>query len=97
MQKGNDEMRQLANNIADYVWEKHIKPKMARAVRFYRAKVTSQFSNGEIGVTTPLSGTIFLPCVGSAQSLSVGQQCIVFEFGSSSNAIVIGDASLSNL
>lgn len=97
MPNENEEMLKLANNLGEYIWAKCIKPRMENAVTFYRAKVTSAASSGKMGVTQPFSDEIQLPYVGSAATLTVGQQCVVVQFGSASNAVVLGDATLSNL
>lgn len=97
MPNENEEMLNLANNLGEYIWAKHIKPRMENAVTFYRAKVTSAASNGKMSVQQPYSDAIRLPYVGSAANLKVGQQCVVVQFGSASNAVVLGDATLSNL
>ena len=95
--KNNEELLQFADNLGRYILEKHIRPMLARTVSFYRAKVTSAAANGKMGIKTPYSDEIFLPYVSSAARLTVGTQCVVLEFGSSSNAFILGDAKLTNL
>lgn len=97
MPNENEEMLKFANNLGEYIWAKCIKPRMENAVTFYRAKVTTAARSGKMGVTQPFSDEIQLPYVGSAANLTVGQQCVVVQFGSASNAVVLGDATLSNL
>jgi hypothetical protein len=49
-------------------------------------------------VQRPFDSTIYdLPYVNSASGLAAGDNCMVFVFGSMSNAIVVGDGRLSNL
>ena len=91
-------MKALADNIGKYVLEKHVRPAMKSAVRYYRAEVVSTASGGKIGVKRPFDSTILsLPYVSSAAGLSVGDQCVVLVFGSTVNSVIIGNGSLSNL
>lgn len=91
-------MKELADNIGRYVLEKFVKPRMQSSVSYFIGKVTSAPSGGSIGVTRPFDATQYsLPYVSSASGLSVGDNCMVFVFGSTSNAIVVGDGRLNNL
>lgn len=93
----NEELLQFADNLGRYISEKYVKPMLSRTLTFYRAKVTTAAANGIIGIKAPYSDEIFLPYVPGAAGLTVGTQCVVLEFGASSNAIILGDAKLSNL
>lgn len=98
MKNQNECMCEFADNLADYIWKKHIAPKMAKNLQFYRAVVTNAASGGKIKVQRPFDSQIVaLPYVGSAAGLIAGNQCIVLVLGSQSNSIVIGDGTLSNL
>jgi len=92
------EMKELADNIGRYVTERFLKPKLASSVSFFIGKVQTAPSAGVVVVQRPFDSTSYsLPYVSSASSLSVGDKCMVFVFGSMSNAIVMGDGRLSNL
>lgn len=91
-----DEMKALADALWAYI-EPKIEKKLRDCVRFYRATITTAAANGVMGVTAPYGTEVFLPYVGSASGLAVNSQCVVAEFGSASNAVVIGDGMISNL
>lgn len=93
----NDKIIAIADNLADYIWEKRIKPALGSYVSFYRAEVTAAAENGKIKIQRPFSAPFLLPYAGSAGGLKVGEQCLVLEFGSSSNAVIVGKVDLSNL
>lgn len=87
----------FADKIGQYIMEKYIKPYLAGYVRFYRATVTAAAADGKITVQRPYDNPIALPYVGSAAGLAVGQQCVVLQFGSASNGVILGDGQLTNL
>ena len=92
------EMKELADNIGRYVAERFLKQKLASSVSFFIAKVVTAPSAGAVVVQRPFDSTTYsLPYVSSASSLAVGDNCMVFVFGSMSNAIVMGDGRLGNL
>lgn len=94
----NDQIKIIADQLAEYMWEKHFMPKITTMLRFFRAEVVKSASNGKIQIKKPLDDTILsLPYVGSAAALSAGSQCTVLVLGSYSNSIIIGDGTLSNL
>lgn len=90
-------IKTMADQMADYMWQKHFAPRLNNVVRYYRAEVTEAASNGKIGIKQPYeTGTTYLPYVTSASGLTVGEQCTVLVFGGQSNAMVIGDGTLTN-
>lgn len=92
------EMKELADNIGRYVTEKFLRPKLASSVSYFIGRVKTAPNAGVIGVERPFdSADYHLPYVSSAAGLSVGDNCMVFVFGSMSNAIVMGDGKVSNL
>ena len=92
------ELKEFADNIGRYVTEKFLKPKLANTVSYFIARVVTAPSAGVVVVQRPFdTATLSLPYVSSASSLSVGDNCMVFVFGSMSNAIVMGDGKVSNL
>ena len=98
MHSENENIRELAYNL----WNNFIKPRVKKMqndnVRFFKAKVVTAASNGKITVQKPFdTGTMQLPYVTSAANLTVGSQCIVLVLGDYSNAIVLGNGTLSNL
>ena len=94
----NEEMLTFADELADYMWSKHFAPKLTNNVRFYRAEVTEAASDGKIGIIRPFeTDTTYLPYVTSAAGLAVGEQCVVLILGGGSNAIILGDGTLTNL
>lgn len=97
MGMGNNQIREMADALWEYTLNKHLKAYLSDSVCYYRATVTTAPSNGVIGVTRPYEDEIFLPYAGSASEMDVNDQCIVFVFGDTSNAIVLGDGTLSNL
>lgn len=91
-------MKQFADNVGKYIYDKFVAPKMANKVSYYRAEVTATASGGKITIRKPFDSTSYaLPYVSSAAGLAVGDQCIVIVLGSASNAIILGDGRLSNL
>lgn len=96
-QSNNESMQVLADQMADYMWNKHYGQKMSGVVRFYRAEVKEAANNGKIGIARPYeTTTTYLPYVTSASGLAVGEQCVVLVFGSDSNAFIVGDGKLTN-
>lgn len=95
MGMGNNQIREMADALWEYTLNKHLKSYLSDSVCYYRATVTTAPAGGSIGVTRPYEDEIFLPYAGSAEDLAVNDQCIVFVFGDTSNAIVIGDGTLS--
>ena len=92
------EMKELADNIGRYVMEKFLRPRLANSVSYFIGKVKTAPSGGVVVVKRPFDSTDYtLPYVSSASGLSVGDNCMVFVFGSMSNAIVMGDGKVSNL
>lgn len=93
----DQEMKQFA----DQLWE-YFKPKIESLTRsnvwYFRAQVSKAASNGKITVRRPFDEEISLPYVSSMAAASVGSQVTVFVLGSSlTNAVIIGDGTLSNL
>lgn len=96
----NTLMKQFADNMAKYAKKTKTEPEMGNVVRMFRARIISvNVQDGIIDVQRPFDETVMsLPCIGSYRySADVGDECVVMYFGSLSNAIVIGDGSLSNL
>lgn len=92
---------QEIKQFADQLWE-YFKPKIDSLthsnVWYFRAQVTKAASNGKITVRRPFDEEISLPYVSSMASASVGSQVTVFVLGSSlTNAVIIGNGTLSNL
>ncbi|MBO7150391.1 MAG: hypothetical protein J6V82_01435 [Clostridia bacterium] len=83
-------MQVFADQIADYIIEKRIKPLLSGVVRCYMATVTTTESGGVIGVSQPFDNQVFIPCSQNAQSLNVGESCAVLVLGDFSNQIAIG-------
>lgn len=88
-------------SFADSLWE-YFRPKVESLISsnvwFFRAQVTKAASNGKITVRRPFDEEIALPYVSSMASASVGSQVTVFVLGSSlTNAVIIGNGTLSNL
>ena len=92
------EMKELADNIGRYVSEKFLKPKLSSSVSYFIGKVKTAPNGSVVVVERPFDSTNYtLPYVSSASSLQAGDNCMVFVFGSMSNAIVMGDGKVSNL
>lgn len=89
---------EFADNLGEYIWQKHIAPKLVRNVEYYRATVTAAAENGKIKVQRPFDNQIVaLSYVGSAAALQPGQQCVVLVLGTNYNSVILGDGTLSNL
>ena len=93
----NLEMKRFADRLWDY-----FKPKVEELthsnVWFFRAEVTKRASGGKLTVQRPFDKEIALPYVSSIASAPGGSQVTVFVLGSDlTNAVVIGDGTLSNL
>lgn len=94
----NDEMKELADALAPYLWEKHFAPKLDKILTFYRATVTRRAASGTIQITRPFDDTVqSLPYVGSAANLAVGTEVVVVCFGGENNARILGPVTLTNL
>ena len=90
-------MKDLADNLRTY-FEPKIKSMLSSGVSYYRAQVTAAAAGGTITVQQPFDqAQIALPYVSSAEGLEVGSQVTVLVLGSPSNAIVLGNGTLSNL
>lgn len=97
MADNNQAMKDLADALWVYFEEK-VLALMQKGVTFYRARVVSAPAEGRIIVQKPMESTqLSLPYVPSAATLEAGGQATVLEFGSPSNAIVVGDGMLQNL
>lgn len=92
---GDNEMKAIADALWAYFQEKYLIPYLSDSVCYFQATVTTAPSAGVIGVQRPFDNTINLPYAWSASTLSVGDQCTVLMFGDMSNAVVIGDGTLS--
>lgn len=90
----DEEVQRFADSLWDYMLKKHLKEYLSDSVCYYRATVTTAAANGVIGITRPFDSEIFLPYSFDADSLNVGDECVVLVFGDSSNATVIGDGTL---
>lgn len=92
----NDEIKVLADQLFDYM-KPRIEDMLSNSVSFYRAEVMENLGNGTLSIQRPFDETIVtLPCVPSIANASVGTQVTVLVFGSSSNAKIVGDTTLSN-
>ena len=90
-------LRSLADNLWTY-FRARLRDDQRDLVRYYRAQVVSPASGGKIQIQRPLDPSVIaLPYVSSAAGLAAGDQCTVLVLGSSSNAIILGDGTLSNL
>lgn len=93
----NQEMKTLADNLWTY-FEPKVKAMLSSSVSFYRAQITAAAANNRITVQRPFDDTeISLSYVSSAAELPVGSQVTVLVLGSPSNAVVLGNGTLSNL
>lgn len=103
MSNNQKDIKELADNLWVY-----FKPKIAEMlsdkISFYRAYITTPYGGNtqhptEIGIKRPFDEQeIFLPCVNTMQTATVGSQVTVMVFGKNNvNAIIIGDGSLSNI
>ena len=86
----NTEMQALADALWEYFQEK-VERMTSSNVWYFRAQVTRSASGGKITVRRPFDTDIALPYVSSMASAAV-------VLGSSlTNAVIIGDGTLSNL
>lgn len=92
---GDNEMKTMADALWSYFADKYMIPYLSDSVCYFNAVVTSAPNGTTIGVQRPFDNEINLPYAWSAETLTVGAQCIVIVFGDMSNAIVIGDGTLS--
>ena len=92
---GENEMKIMADALWSYFLDKYLIPYLSDSVCYYRAAVTQAPSGGLIGIQRPFDNEIFLPYAWSASTLQAGDVCTVLMFGDHSNAIVIGDGTLS--
>lgn len=90
-----NEMREFADALWAYFKDRHLIPYLSDSVCYYTATVTTAPSGGVIGVQRPYDVTVTIPYAWSAANLQTGDRCTVLVFGDSSNAIAIGDGSLS--
>lgn len=99
MQMPNDAMLEMVQNI----WKQYILPKTKGlfsdmgVLRVYRAKVVAPPANNLITVQAPFQDPQSLPYVGSAASLTTGDECSVLIIGNPINSVVLGNGTLSNL
>lgn len=90
----NADMKLLADQLWKY-FEPKVKKLMSSQVSFFRAEVTAAPADGTITVQRPFDDPITLPYTTSAEFLAVGDQATVFVFGSLSNAVVMGNGTLT--
>lgn len=92
-----NEMKMLADSLWTYFQPK-VEKLVTSNVWYFRAQVTKAASGGKITVRRPFDKEIALPYVSSMASATVGSQVTVFVLGLSlTNAVIIGDGTLSNL
>lgn len=96
-QNANDAFLDMCQNMWNGFFRYKVQEVMNSTLRFYRARVITAPSNGQIVVQQPFDVQQTMPYVGSAASLTAGQECIVLVLGDAVNSIVIGDGTLSNL
>ena len=92
---------QAMKRFADRLWD-YFKPKIEELTRsniwYFRAQVTRVAANGKITIQRAFDKEIALPYVSSMENAAVGTQVTVFVLGSSmTNAVIVGDGTLSNL
>lgn len=93
----DQEMKQFADRLWEYFLPK-VEALTRANVWYFRAQVTKAAENGRITVLRPFDKEIALPYVASMAAASIGSQVTVFVLGSSlTNAVIIGDGTLSNL
>lgn len=95
--ENEDAMQALADNLWQYFQPK-IQSMSTAAVTYFRAKVVGTASGGRITVQRPFeTTTLSLPYVSSISGAGVGTEVTVLVLGSMSNAIIIGNGTLSGL
>lgn len=86
-----EQMKVIADCIWKYILEKYLKPYLSDSVCYYMATVKTAAADGVIEVQRPFDNAVTLPCAANAESLSVGDPCMVLVFGDYSNQLVIGN------
>ena len=90
------EMKQFADNLADYIVRKYVQPRLDKCVSYFMAEVTEAPNGGVIKVQRPFdSAEMSLPYTAGAASLQVGDKCTVIVLGSMQNAVVVADGSFN--
>lgn len=91
---GENEMRAMADALWNYFLERHLRSYLSDSVCYFLATVTAAPSGGEIEVQRPFDNPVIVRCAWSAETLQVGDSCVVLMLGDMSNAIAIGDGTL---
>lgn len=92
---GDNEMKTLADALWKYFFEKYLDPYLSDSVCYFMARVTTAPSGGVIEIQRPFDNPITLPYAWSAETLQVGDTCLVLMLGEMTNSIVIGKGDLS--
>lgn len=93
----NQQMLEFAKNVAKYAQKTKTENERFSSLRYFIGNVVG-YSDGMIQVSRPFDDTVMtLRYASSAGSLAPGTPCFVLIPGSLSNAIVLGDGTLSNL
>lgn len=94
----NEQMRVLAQQLWKNYMEPQVDKKLALAVKYFRAEVVSNPGDNTLEVKRPLDATTMtLPCTNGMTGAEEGDQCVVFVFGSLSNAVVVSDGMFRSL
>lgn len=94
----NEQMRVLAQQLWKNYMEPQVDKKLALAVKYFRAEVISNPGDNTLEVKRPLDATTMtLPCTNGMTGAEEGDQCVVFVFGSLSNAVVVSDGMFRSL
>lgn len=89
-------MQVLADSLWNYFFKKYVKDYLSDSVCYFMASVVTAPSGGTIEVQRPFDDPITLPYAWSAETLQVGDVCIVLVFGEMMNSVVIGKGDLSD-
>lgn len=94
----NEQMRVLAQQLWKNYMEPQVDKKLALVVKYFRAEVVSNPGDNTLEVKRPLDATTMtLPCTNGMTGAEEGDQCVVFVFGSLSNAVVVSDGMFRSL
>lgn len=91
-----EQMKSLADSLWKYFFNKYLMNYLSDSVCYFMATVTAAPSGGVIEVQRPFDAAISLPYAWSAETLQVGDTCLVMVFGDLLNSVVIGKGDLSD-
>lgn len=90
----------FAQKLCDFAMRRYVIPYLREhgVIQSYRATIMAKDTqNQTMTIQRPFDNPVQIPYSDGVSSLSVGDSCVVFVFGESSNSVVAADGKMSTL